>query len=155
MEFPFCKKAIEANKQMPLKAVSKVEKMLGNSLHSKKILLLGVSYLQDVGDTRYSPSEPFVVNAENKGATVISHDPLLDFWEELDRKVLNTIPDLKDIDAVIFAVQHNEYQNIDLYEWSKGYDVAFLDAHNVLTNQQVNQAIQKNVKIEFIGKGIQ
>ena len=116
--------------------------------------MLGVSYLQDVGDTRYSPSEPFVLNAEKEGATVVAHDPLLDYWEELERSVFQELPSLENIDAVVFAVQHAEYKAIDLYDWSKGNDVAFLDAHNVLTQQQIYDAAKNKIKLEFIGKGI-
>jgi UDP-N-acetyl-D-glucosamine dehydrogenase len=154
MEFPFCKSAVAANKQMPLKALAKTKKQLGGNLNDKKILLLGVSYLQDVGDTRYSPSEPFVREAEKDGATVIAHDPLLNHWDELEREVHQKLPSLENIDAVVFAVQHAEYRDIDLNEWSKGNDVAFLDAHNVLTQQQIYDGAKNNLKIEFIGKGV-
>ncbi len=154
MEFPFCKSAVAANKQMPLKALAKAKKQLGGDLKDKNILLLGVSYLQDVGDTRYSPSEPFVLNAEKEGATVVAHDPLLNHWDELDRKVHDALPSLENIDAVVFAVQHAEYRDIDLHEWSKGNNVAFLDAHNVLTQQQIYEAEKNKIKLEFIGKGI-
>jgi len=154
MEFPFCKQAVAANKQMPLKALAKTKKQLGGNLKDKKILLLGVSYLQDVGDTRYSPSEPFVVEAEKDGATVIAHDPLLNHWDELEREVHQKLPSLENIDAVVFAVQHAEYRNIDLYAWSKGNDISFLDAHNVLTQQQIYDGAKNSLKIEFIGKGV-
>ena len=154
MEFPFCKSAVAANKQMPLKALAKTKKQLGDNLNDKKILLLGVSYLQDVGDSRYSPSEPFVREAEKDGATVIAHDPLLNHWDELEREVHQKLPSLENIDAVVFAVQHAEYRDIDLNEWSNGNDVAFLDAHNVLTQQQIYDAAKNNLKIEFIGKGV-
>ncbi|MBT6036465.1 MAG: nucleotide sugar dehydrogenase [Kordiimonadaceae bacterium] len=154
MEFPFCKSAVAANKKMPLTALAKAKKQLGDDLNNKTILLLGVSYLQDVGDTRYSPSEPFVLNAEKEGATVVAHDPLLDYWEELERSVFQELPSLENIDAVVFAVQHAEYKAIDLYDWSKGNDVAFLDAHNVLTQQQIYDAAKNKIKLEFIGKGI-
>jgi UDP-N-acetyl-D-glucosamine dehydrogenase len=154
MEFPFCKSAVAANKQMPLKALAKTKKQLGGNLNDKKILLLGVSYLQDVGDTRYSPSEPFVREAEKDGATVIAHDPLLNHWDELEREVHQKLPSLENIDAVVFAVQHAEYRDIDLSEWSKGNDVVFLDAHNVLTQQQIFDGAKNNLKIEFIGKGV-
>ena len=154
MEFPFCKQAVAANKQMPLTALAKAKKQLDGILDNKTILLLGVSYLQDVGDTRYSPSESFVLEAEKAGATVISHDPLLNHWEELDRIVCQEIPSLKNVDIVVFAVQHAEYKSIDLNEWTNGNDVAFLDAHNVLTQQQIFDGAKNNLDIQFIGKCI-
>jgi len=154
MEFPFCKAAMAANKQMPLTALAKAKKQLGGTLEGKKILLLGVSYLQDVGDTRYSPSESFVVQAEKEGATVIPHDPLLDYWEDLDRKVYQELPSLNGIDIVVFAVQHGNYSDVDLAEWANGENVAFLDAHNVLSQQQIYNGAKQNLDIQFIGKGV-
>ena len=47
----------------------------------------GISYRQDVGDTRYSPSETFVRAAIDAGAEVVAHDPLVEHWDELDRRV--------------------------------------------------------------------
>ena len=154
MEFPFCKAAMAANKQMPLTALAKAEKQLGGQLKGKAILLLGVSYLQDVGDTRYSPSQPFVEEAERQGAKVLAHDPIVSHWEELDRVVLQTLPSLEGIDVVVFAVQHDEYLSIDLHKWANGSSVKFLDAHNVLTQTQIYNGAKHNLNIEFIGKGI-
>ncbi|MDG1707547.1 MAG: nucleotide sugar dehydrogenase [Emcibacteraceae bacterium] len=154
LSFPFCKQAVAANKQMPLTALAKAKKQLGGDLGDKTILLLGVSYLQDVGDTRYSPSEDFVRAAEEDGAKVISHDPLLNHWEELNRDVHQDMPALDGVDIVVFAVQHAEYLTIDLNDWSNGNNVAFLDAHNVLTQQQIYDAAKHNLDIQFIGKGV-
>ncbi|MCF6197183.1 MAG: nucleotide sugar dehydrogenase [Emcibacter sp.] len=154
LDFSFCKKAMAANKKMPLTALEKVKKQLGGNLSGKIILLLGISYRQDVGDTRYSPSEPFVVTAEDEGAKVICHDPLVDFWEELDRPIFIEIPSLNEIDAVVFAVQHKEYQELDIVEWAETNDPVFLDANNVLTQNQVFDIAKHNLNIEFIGKGI-
>ncbi len=154
MEFPFCQQAVATNKKMPLTALAKAKKQLGGSLDNKTILLLGVSYLQDVGDTRYSPSESFVLEAENQGAIVIPHDPLLNHWGELNRIVHQEIPSLENVDIVVFAVQHAEYNSINLNDWANGNNVAFLDAHNVLTQQQIFNGAKHNLDIQFIGKGI-
>lgn len=154
MDFSFCKQAMAANKKMPLTALNKVKKQLGGNLSGKTILLLGISYRQDVGDTRYSPSEPFVITAESAGATVICHDPLVDHWEELERPVLMDIPSLEGIDAVVFAVQHKEYQVLDIVDWVGRNNLVLLDANNVLTQDQVFGVAKHNLKIEFIGKGM-
>jgi len=154
LDFSFCKQAMAANKKMPLTALEKVKNQLGGDLSGRTILLLGISYRQDVGDTRYSPSEPFVVTAENEGATIICHDPLVNFWEELERPVLMGIPPLEGVDAVVFAVQHKEYQEMDIVSWVKTNNLVLLDANNVLTQKQVFDIVKHDLKIEFIGKGI-
>ncbi|MFC7049273.1 nucleotide sugar dehydrogenase [Emcibacter nanhaiensis] len=154
LKFPFCKQAVAANQKMPITALDKIEKQLGGNLEGKTILLLGVSYRQDVGDTRYSPSEPFVVTAEKKGAKLIVQDPLVEHWEELDRPVLEELPSLEGIDAVVFAVPHKEYRDIDVVRWVAENNVQLLDANNVLTPEQVNDIATNNLNIKFIGKGI-
>jgi len=153
LSFPFNKSAVSANEQMPLTVLKKVKKVFNGDIAGKTILLLGVSYLQDVGDTRYSPSETFVVEAEKLGAKVIPHDPLIDHWDELDRTVHNEIPALDNIDIVVFAVQHSEYKNIDIQKWAKDINVILLDAHNVLTKEQTTSAKTHNIQLQFIGKG--
>ena len=93
------------------------------------------------------------MEAEKQGATVIAHDPLLNHWEELKRPVLQELPSLADIDAVVLAVQHKEYLTIDLADWANGNNIVFLDAHHVLTQQQIYDAAKHGLNIEFIGKG--
>ena len=58
-----------------------------NSLGNKRILMLGVSYRSDVGDTRYTPVEPFYLSCLNDKALVAIHDPYVENWDELNLKV--------------------------------------------------------------------
>lgn len=48
----------------------------------EKVLLLGVSYLNDVGDTRYTPVEAFYDHLEMEGCAIHLHDPHVKYWEE-------------------------------------------------------------------------
>jgi UDP-N-acetyl-D-mannosaminuronate dehydrogenase len=47
------------------------------------ILLLGASYREDVGDTRYSGSELIVRKLTEMGAEMRVHDPYINHWWEL------------------------------------------------------------------------
>lgn len=67
MDFPFSTRAVRVNNAMPLVSLEKIETLLGGSLMGKRLLVLGVSYRQDVGDTRCSPTEIFVREAVKKG----------------------------------------------------------------------------------------
>jgi nucleotide sugar dehydrogenase len=154
LDFSFCKQAMAANKYMPLYALEKVKNQLGGGLSGKTILLLGISYRQDVADTRYSPSEPFVLQAESEDAKVICHDPLVDYWEELERPVLVDLPTLDGVDAIVFAVQHKEYQELAIAKWAEEGNIAILDANNVLSSEQVSQMTQQGLNLAFIGKSI-
>ena len=89
----------------------------------------GVSYRQDVGDTRYSPSETFVARRDRRRrTTVIAHDPL-------DRPLggarfatcATELPSADDVDAVVLAVPHAGYRDIDVSTWFDRNQPAVID----------------------------
>lgn len=153
LEFPFCRKAVAVNRLMPLVSLRKIEEVLGGSLSRKRILLLGVSYREGIGDTRFSPSETFVANAEGQGAEVICHDPLLRYWPELKREVDPQIPSPRGIDAIIFAVPHQEYSGLNVKTWLNGSRPVVLDANNVLSVKQRDEFKAAGCRVYSIGRG--
>jgi UDP-N-acetyl-D-mannosaminuronate dehydrogenase len=72
--------AVSINDQMPRYAFEFLERRYPFSLNGKKALLLGVSYRGDVGDTRFSPVEPFCRCLLQAGARVSAHDPYVRNW---------------------------------------------------------------------------
>jgi UDP-N-acetyl-D-mannosaminuronate dehydrogenase len=153
MDFPFSTLAVSTNNNMPLVSLNKIQNALGGSLNGTSILLLGVSYIQDVGDTRYSPSQIFVENAESRGASVLCHDPLLDYWPELNRKLPSEIPSPEGFDAVVFAVAHELYKKLDIINWLDGSNPVILDAFNILNKKQRDVLIRSGRKFISIGRG--
>src|SRR5512137_1107984 len=107
---------------------------MGKPLAAADILLLGASYREDVGDTRYSGSEVIVRKLTEMGANVKVHDPYVEHWWEFEAQDtypqtgynlamlfhrqqgltdLRIEPDLwkalKGVDAVVLAVRHKSY----------------------------------------------
>jgi UDP-N-acetyl-D-mannosaminuronate dehydrogenase len=117
------------------------------------VLLLGISYRQDVGDTRYSPSETFVRAALDAGADVVAHDPLVDHWDELDRDVPDALPSPEGFDAVVFAVPHQEYREIDLPSWLGDARPAVFDGFSVLSDAQRRTLASLGCAVASIGRG--
>lgn len=154
LEFPFSERAVEVNRRMPHVTVDRVSNALGGDLRGKSLLLLGVSYRQDVGDTRYSPSETFVREAELRGARVACHDPLVPRWGELGRDVATTLPAPNGVDAVVFAVPHREYRDV-APAWLAGRTPLIFDANDVLTTDQRRAFAQAGCRVECIGRGSQ
>jgi len=154
VDFTFSKKSVEINNAMPVYALSKLRQLLGGSLSGKRILLLGISYRQDVGDTRYSPSETFVRLAESEGATLLMHDPLVSHWEELGRDVLVQLPSVQDINAVVLAVQHDSYKQINFEQWLADERPIIFDANNVLSKQQGHLIQSLGCQLASIGRGV-
>lgn len=153
LKFPFCTQAVTINNAMPLTSLDRVQAMLGGELSGKTILLLGVSYRPDVSDTRYSPSEVFVAHAQARGARVICHDPLVDYWPELNIEVSSELPSLEDIDAIVFAVPHAEYAKFKLHNWLNGATPIIFDANNVLSKAQRTALRIAGCKVASMGRG--
>lgn len=152
MPFPFSTQAVAVNRRMPLYSLERVRSLLGGTLAGRRILLLGVSYRNDVGDTRHSPSEIFVRAAEAEGAEVTAHDPLVAFWQEMNREIAAELPAAAGLDAVVFAVAHDEYRALDM-RWLDGARPLVFDANNVLTDAQREAARRLGCRVAAIGRG--
>jgi len=152
IKFPFSTMAVKTNNKMPLVSLDAIDKYLGG-MGDKHILLLGVSYRQDVADTRYSPSEIFVREAEKRGAIVKCHDPLVTHWAEINRELPDLIPNPEGFDCIVFAVQHKQYSQIDLDIWLENADPYIFDANRVLNQKQINSLIRMKKRFGSIGRG--
>lgn len=153
LTFPFSEQAVRTNEKMPLVSLERLQKLLGGTLTDKRILVMGVTYRQDVADTRYSPSETFVLEAKRRGGEVLACDPLLDHWPELRMHVLTAPPPAGSIDGVVFAVSHEEFRSLDLAVWLADAQPAILDANNVLTSKQRAAAIAAGCNFAAVGRG--
>ncbi len=153
-EFPFSSQAIRINNEMPNRTLTRLKKYFNNDLSGINILLLGITYKEDVADTRYSPSELFFKNLINEGANVTAHDPMISYWEELDIEVPNDLPNLSNFNSVVLAVNHGSYKKINFSNWINDCkNILFFDSNNVLTNDQIIQIKNKNCEYLSIGRG--
>jgi UDPglucose 6-dehydrogenase/UDP-N-acetyl-D-galactosamine dehydrogenase len=98
--------------EMTIKGLNEAGKVLKGS----KVLILGLTYKEDVPDTRESPVEEIIHELKEFKIEVYGHDPLLS--EEVIRK-FGAIPlphlDQKS-DAVIIAVAHNQFRTMTIQE---------------------------------------
>jgi len=153
IEFPFSEAAVRTNDEAPLVSLDRVRQLVGGSLDGTRILLLGISYRQDVGDTRYSPSETFVRAALAAGAEVVGHDPLLTEWDECDIEMAAELPSPASFDAVVFAVPHAEFQAIDLPSWLGDARPAIFDGFSVLDASKRRLVRSLGCPVASIGRG--
>lgn len=152
LSFPFCEHAVAINDAMPRISLQRLEIMLGG-LQGKRIALFGVSYRQDIGDTRYSPSETFFHAAVEKGAVVKAYDPMIVEWAELGLELDPVPPVASSIDAAVFAVPHREYREMDVIAWADGAKPTVLDANNVLSPKQREELRSVGCSVQSIGIG--
>jgi UDP-N-acetyl-D-glucosamine dehydrogenase len=137
---------------MPLVSLQKLESMLGG-IKGKHIALFGISYRQDVSDTRFSPAESFYSTAIEKGAIMSVHDPLVEQWDEMGLKLDSKLPNAKILDAVVFAVAHREYRELDVAAWTNGSKPVVLDANDVLSLEQRAAFRADGCYVQSIGIG--
>jgi UDP-N-acetyl-D-glucosamine dehydrogenase len=151
LAFTFCEAAVSTNYQMPKGAIEILRINLGG-LANRRILLLGATYREDVADTRFSPSTDFIRWVEAEGAAVDVHDPLVDWIEEIARPVMDDLPQPSAYDAVVFAVAHEAYRQLQTAEWLGGARPFILDANFVLSPEQIAHFQRAGSKVKVVGR---
>ena len=153
--FPFASLAVSVNQNAPKRALRRLRGLLQDRLLGRQLLLLGVSYRDGVADTRRSPSQIFVEAAVAEGAKVLVHDPLVEYWDELDLPVPRDLPRPDGLDAVVLAVPHPEYREFDFASWVGDAQPVFLDAFGVLSAEARQALRTKGCRVESIGRGVE
>jgi len=151
LDFPFSKMAVKINHEMPLHTIKRLISFLG-PLKGMRILVCGISYREDVGDSRFSPSETLVRELIKNKANVFCHDPYLTYWDELDLALLKELPKPANYNAVIMAVAHKQYRELILSNWALGTELV-LDASSIFNKEQRNLAREQGIRVESIGRG--
>jgi UDP-N-acetyl-D-glucosamine dehydrogenase len=151
--FPLAMLSVQVNEATPRRIIRLLRRLLDDSLVGRRILLLGISYRPDVGDTRRSPSQVFYETAKDEGAEVKVHDPLVAYWPEQALEVPRTIPSSSGIDAVVLAVPHRQYKDFDYVPWLGASRPLFLDTFNVLSFDQRRAIRELGCRVESVGRG--
>jgi nucleotide sugar dehydrogenase len=153
---------------------------MGQPIASADILILGAAYREDVGDTRYSGSEIVIRKLAEMGAEIRVHDPYVEHWWEFEQqdtypaegqskakffrnqeklKEIHIEQDLNkaliDAEAVIFAVPHQAYLNLDPDELIKtiGHPAAIIDCFGILSDDKIRRYFQLGCEVKGLGRG--
>jgi nucleotide sugar dehydrogenase len=154
---PQSERAVEINDRMPRHTFEQIRQAFEGDLENRTVLLLGVSYRKDVGDTRFTPVEYLYDLLRDEGAEVRVHDPFVEFWEERDREVPQEFDAVLDdgVDAVVFSTPHSFYaNNADLQRRLHGCSSRILvhDAWGVLGDGEIG-ALQSKHRVQVTGRG--
>jgi len=175
--------AIDINDTRPLHAAQLVRDALrnmGKIVAACRIAVLGVSYREDVGDTRYSGSEILVRKLSEMGADVVVHDPYVKHWWEFEKQESYPAPGHsrarffrnqeklselrvdKDIletlgkaDAVVLAVRHEMYLQLtpeSVVEMT-GRPVAVIDCFGILDDAKIRRFFVLGCEVKGLGRG--
>ncbi|MHC4744007.1 MAG: nucleotide sugar dehydrogenase, partial [Planctomycetota bacterium] len=181
--FHITTRAIDINDTRSLHVAALVRDALrnmGRQAAGSPVLLCGASYRQDVGDTRYSGSEIVVRKLTEMGAEMRVHDPYLEHWYELENQDVYPAPGhslsrffrnqdglvnirIKDdlaealagIEALILAVPHSEYLQLDpeeIVEWA-GNPLAVIDCFGILDDERIRKYFELGCEVKALGRG--
>jgi nucleotide sugar dehydrogenase len=181
--FKITPQAIDINDTRALHATQLVRDALrnmGKIVAACKIALLGASYREDVGDTRYSGSELIVRKLTEMGAEVVVHDPYVKHWWEFEKQEtypapghswsrffrnqgkLNDLRIQKDVDstlqgadAVVFAVRHEPYLHLapEKVVEMTGRPVAVIDCFGILDDRRIQRYFELGCEVKGMGRG--
>ena len=147
---------VHINDQMPIFAFQYLQSQYHGSLDGKKVLLLGVSYLNDVGDTRFTPVQGIYEQLVAAGCNVTLHDPHVMFWEEKGLRINNNLNELLEqtYDLVIITTGHKDYRNnSSLVNKLLDQQSSFIyDTIGILTEGEIKSLKTKHI-VKVIGRG--
>lgn len=153
---------------------------MGKIVAGSRVVVLGAAYREDVGDTRYSGSELVVRKLTEMGADIHVHDPYVQHWWELEAQ--DTYPEpgrswsrffrnqerlmnirvesdltqaLQNVDAVIFAVRHKQYLEIDpeTVRNSIGKPAVIIDCFGILDDARIRRYFELGCEVKGLGRG--
>jgi UDP-N-acetyl-D-glucosamine dehydrogenase len=175
--------AIDINDTRALRVPQQVRDALrnmGKIVAASKIVILGAAYREGVGDTRYSGSEVIVRKLAEMGAELAVADPYVKHWWELEKQdsypaadhsmkqffrnqerlgEIRVDKELADVlpfaDAVIFAVRHKEYLELDpdAVVAMIGGPAAIIDCFGVLDDTKIRRYFELDCEVKGLGRG--
>lgn len=149
-------RSVNINDTMPLHTINLIKTVIPE-LGDVHVAVLGVSYLENVGDTRHSPSKTLVEFLRKEFAKVATHDPYVEAWPELDES--NVESDLGAVlpgaEVVVFAVGHDQYKNLKPAEVLAicGTKPLIVDCSNFLSDATIAEYKKLGCLVRGVGKG--
>jgi len=153
---------------------------MGKIVAASRIAVLGASYREDVGDTRYSGSEMIVRKLTEMGGEIVVHDPYVKHWWEFEKQDSYPAPGrswsrffrnqekltglrvhkdlteaLKGVDAVVLAVRHQAYKKLTPEEIVKmtGRPIAVIDCFGILDDVKIRRFFEMGCEVKGLGRG--
>lgn len=138
--FRFVELANDVNEHMPDHVVQRVMHLLnddGKALRGAKVLLVGIAYKKNSGDSRESPALRIIELLQSFGAEVLAVDSHVEAhrWPEGAQRVELTPETIDESDIAVVVTDHT---NIDLALLAES-DIPVFDTRNSLTGPRVHR----------------
>ncbi len=181
--FTITPEVININDTRALHAVELIRdglRNMGKVVAASLVTVLGASYREDVGDTRYSGSEIIVRKVAEMGGEIKVHDPYVQHWWEFEnqdeypasgrswarffrnqeglkklRINQNLASAIKGADAVVLAVRHAPYLDLDPDRVVKmiGAPAAIIDCFGILDDKKIERYFELGCEVKGLGRG--
>lgn len=124
--------------EMTVKSLNKV----GKTIKGSKVLIMGLTYKEDVADIRESPVEKMVEELKEYDVDVFGYDPLLsnNVIEHFGAKPLPTLN--KKMDAVIIAVAHSVFRKMGIADICRfmNHNPVLIDVRGMVDRDEAEKA---------------
>lgn len=124
--------------EMTVKSLNKV----GKTIKGSKVLIMGLTYKEDVADIRESPVEKMVEELKEYDVDVFGYDPLLsdDVIQHFGAKPLPTLN--KKMDAVIIAVAHSVFRKMGIADICRfmNHNPVLIDVRGMVDRDEAEKA---------------
>ncbi len=124
--------------EMAIKGLNNVGKVVKGS----RVLIMGLTYKQDVADVRETPAKEIIKSLKEYGVQIFGYDPLLDDIQ--GEFGIEPVPDLEripPIDALILAVNHKAFERMTLNELRAVMSErpVLIDVHGTLDREEADR----------------
>lgn len=147
--FPLSFLALKINKKSIENSINFIKKNYLKSLVGKKILILGLTYKENVDDFRNSPSLELVKKIRKYNCKVTLSDVFVKNKNFINKFECISNPKFDKFDIVIFSISHDRYKNYSLKDFNK--KTFFFDLNFIFSKYMIASLKRKKIKIFQLG----
>ncbi len=142
IKFPFVDLTMKTNKNMTKTSLEFIEKKFKN-VRKLKLLLLGMSYKDEVKDLRNSPTLLLNKQLIEKNYITDMYDPYF------SNESISTVLKRRKYNGIIFCVPHKKFQDLKINFFKK--KIIYFDLNMVISSKKLNRLKKNKIKIYQLG----
>ena len=151
LNFPFIDLTMKINSKMHNRVTQIINSEIKKNNKIKKILIAGITYAENIDDTRNSRSLEMIDKLYKKNKKLKIYDPIIKKLSYKNIEILKKLKKLNDYDLIIFNVKHKEFEKIRFNKMNS--EIFVIDTNNVLSHRQLKEILKKKIKLKIIGRG--
>ncbi|MGZ3943388.1 MAG: nucleotide sugar dehydrogenase, partial [Mucilaginibacter sp.] len=130
------------NDNMGIFVANKVVKLMiekGHKIEGSNALILGITFKENCPDIRNTKVVDIYTELQDFGIAVDIYDPWADGCEVEEKYAIALIPEINDsYDAIILAVAHDEYRELDFSKLTKTKNAVIFDTKSMIRRELVD-----------------